>query len=103
MSEKKETKTILLSHLREQVNEGMKLKQLAEYYEIPVAQMKRILKQANLRIRSFKGAPVVLIDDEETVESTVEMAIERDAPKMEPENEEEAPNPNKVLKPNYNF
>ena len=59
---------ITLSKLTEQVNEGMKLKPLAEYYGIPVSRMSAILKQANLRIRSFRGPQVTLIDDTKEVE-----------------------------------
>lgn len=56
---------IKLSVLTEQVEKGWKMKSLAEYYGIPVSRMSAILKQANLRIRSFRGPQVELIDDTE--------------------------------------
>lgn len=54
---------IKVSTLKEQVESGMKLKELAEFYELPVSQMKKALKQANLRIRSFRRPQFNLITD----------------------------------------
>lgn len=54
---------IKISLLERQVESGMKLKELAEFYSLPVAQMKKVLKQANLRIRSFRKPQFNLIDD----------------------------------------
>lgn len=54
---------IKISLLEKQVESGMKLKELAQFYELPVAQMKKVLKQANLRIRSFRKPQFNLIDD----------------------------------------
>lgn len=64
---------IRLSVLTEQVEEGWKLKPLAEHYGIPVSRMKDILKSADLRIRSFRGPQVELVDD--TEESNINSSI----------------------------
>lgn len=52
--------------LEKQVSEGMKLKALSEYYGLPVTRMKAALKQAGLRIRSFRNSATFEIVDEET-------------------------------------
>lgn len=39
--------------LAEQVNEGMKMDELAAHYSLPVAQMKKALKACGLKIRRF--------------------------------------------------
>lgn len=54
---------IRVSLLKGQVENGMKLKELAEFYNLPVAQMKRVLKQVGLRIRGFRKPLFNLIDD----------------------------------------
>lgn len=54
---------IKISLLERQIEAGMKLKELAEFYSLPVAQMKKVLKQANLRIRNFRRPQFNLIDD----------------------------------------
>ncbi len=59
---------IKLSVLTEQVEEGWKLKPLAEHYGIPVTRMRAILKSADLRIKSFRGPQVELVDDTEEEE-----------------------------------
>ena len=64
---------IKLSVLTEQVEEGWKLKPLAEHYGIPVSRMRDILKSADLRIRSFRGPQVELVDD--TVEEEKEEVL----------------------------
>ena len=67
---------IRLSVLTEQIEEGWKLKPLAEYYGIPVARMKDILKSADLRIRSFRGPQVELVDDTEEPTLTPNTIVE---------------------------
>lgn len=111
MSEKKEPKRILLSELKKQVDEGMKLKPLAEYYEIPVAQMKRVLKQAGLKIRSFRGPQFTLIDDVAAKEELPQFPWNEEPEDSEnnevqesaPEASEETQVPNNDLTPNYNY
>ena len=104
MSEKKEPKRILLSELKKQVDEGMKLKPLAEYYEIPVAQMKRVLKVAGLKIRSFRGPQFTLIDDVATKEELPQFPWdEEEVQDSLSEASEETEVPNNDLTPNYNY
>lgn len=67
---------IKLSVLTEQIEEGWKLKPLAEHYGIPVARMKDILKSADLRIRSFRGPQVELVDDTEEPTLTSSTMVE---------------------------
>jgi hypothetical protein len=50
--------------LTEQVNSGLKVEDLAEFYEIPKSQVRVMLKQAGLKIRrTRKGSAFKLIDD----------------------------------------
>lgn len=65
---------INLSTLRQQVQEGWKKTKLAEHYELPVAQMTQVLKQAGLKIRKFHAPKFILVDDslEEATEGIVE-------------------------------
>lgn len=89
MAEKrKEPVKIILSKLKEQVEEGMKRKELAEYYGIAEVQMAKALKSAGLRIRKFHlpSFEIVTEEDErqmkipyEEVESTYhELTVEEE-------------------------
>lgn len=72
------------SVLKEQIDNGMKLKELAEHYGLPVAQMKNVLKTLGLEIRKFRK-PLWVIEEEPEV---INPEGEQDAP--EPEAEVEA-------------
>lgn len=66
MAEKrKEPVKIILSKLKEQVEEGMKRKELAEYYGIAEVQMAKALKSAGLRIRKFHLPSFEIVAEEE--------------------------------------
>ena len=66
MAEKrKEPVRIILSKLKEQVEEGMKRKELAEYYGIAEVQMAKALKSAGLRIRKFHLPSFEIVAEEE--------------------------------------
>ena len=52
--------------LTEQVNNGMKKAELAEFYGIPVTQMTSALKQAGLKIRKFHHPKFVLVNNNTT-------------------------------------
>lgn len=66
MAEKrKEPVRIILSKLKEQVEEGMKRKELAEYYGISEVQMAKALKSAGLRIRKFHLPSFEIVEEEE--------------------------------------
>lgn len=54
---------IVKSVLAQEVQDGWKLKALAEKYELPVSQMKQALRQANLTIRKFHNPKFELVDD----------------------------------------
>mgnify|MGYP000945259061 CR=1 FL=1 len=54
------------SVLKEQIDNGMKMKELAEHYGLPVAQMKNVLKTLGLEIRKFKK-PLWVIEEEPEV------------------------------------
>lgn len=76
-------KEIVLSVLKEQVEKGMKKKELAAFYGISVVQMTKALQQAGLEIRRFRYPSFVLVDDtkttavaEEKVEENLESAEE---------------------------
>lgn len=66
MAEKrKEPVKIILSKLKEQVEEGMKRKELAEYYGIAELQMAKALKSAGLKIRKFHLPSFEIVAEEE--------------------------------------
>lgn len=66
MAEKrKEPVKIILSKLKEQVEGGMKRKELAEYYGIAELQMAKALKSAGLRIRKFHLPSFEIVAEEE--------------------------------------
>jgi hypothetical protein len=54
---------IVLSVLKEQVEQGMKRKELAKFYDLPESQMAKVLKKANLTIRKFAIDKFELVDD----------------------------------------
>lgn len=66
---------IVPSVLRKQVEEGWKLKPLAEHYNLPVAQMKKALKALDLTIRKFH-APKFEFVEENTEESVTDINVE---------------------------
>lgn len=72
------------SVLREQIDNGMKMKELAEHYGLPVTQMKNVLKTLGLEIRKFRK-PLWVIEEEPEF---INPEGEQDAP--EPEAEVEA-------------
>ena len=72
------------SVLREQIDNGMKMKELAEHYGLPVAQMKNVLKTLGLEIRKFRK-PLWVIEEEPEVSNLEEI---EDTP--EPQAEVEA-------------
>lgn len=64
---------IVLSVLKNQIEEGWKLDRLKDHYGLPATQMQRVLKEAGLRIRQFRKPLFQLVDDtvqEETMENT---------------------------------
>lgn len=56
-------KRISLVELTTKVNEGWKKKALAEYYELPVMQMTKVLQMAGLQIRKFHEPKFELVND----------------------------------------
>lgn len=67
MAQVKETKKVILSELKKQVEKGMKKDELAKFYGLPVTQMTKLLKSAGLEIRKFRRPLFELIDDTEEV------------------------------------
>ena len=65
---KKMAVPIKKSILSTQVEEGMKKAELAAHYELPVAQMTKVLKAAGLKIRKFHAPKFELEDDMEVSE-----------------------------------
>ena len=65
---KKMAVPIKKSILSAQVEEGMKKAELAAHYELPVAQMTKVLKAAGLKIRKFHAPKFELEDDMEVSE-----------------------------------
>lgn len=69
-------KQIKKSELTDLVEKGYKMKELAQYYEIPVMRMKDIVKQAGLRIKSNRGETVILVDDTDEIEELARVSVE---------------------------
>lgn len=67
-------KEIKLSELKQKVQEGVKLKELAEYYGIAVMQMRRCLREAGLQIRKLHYPKFKLVDDTVTVSENSDTA-----------------------------
>ena len=65
MSNEKTPVKISLATLKKQVEEGMKRKELAEYYGIPETQMAKALKSAGLKIRKFHNPAFELVNEAE--------------------------------------
>lgn len=72
------------SVLKEQIDNGMKMKELAEHYGLPVTQMKNVLKTLGLEIRKFRR-PLWVIEEEPGVTNS-----EGDLNTPEPQAEVEA-------------
>lgn len=51
--------------LKKQVEEGWKLKALAEHYDLPVSQMKKALKMQNLNIRKLHAPKFSFLENEQ--------------------------------------
>ena len=63
--------------LKHQVEEGWKLKPLAEHYGLPEAQMKKALKSLNLKIRNFHAPKFVFVDETcDKIEDNVEQILD---------------------------
>ena len=69
MTNQKEPVKIILAVLRKQVENGMKRKELSEYYSISEAQMAKALKSACLKIRKFHEPAFQLVNDESVIDS----------------------------------
>lgn len=54
---------ISITKLTSQVNDGMRKKEISEYYNIPEFQVGKMLKQAGLKIRKIHEPAFVLISD----------------------------------------
>ena len=79
MSNEKTPVKISLATLKKQVEEGMKRKELAEYYGIPGTQMAKALKSAGLKIRKFHNPAFELVmEAEETQVEEIEVEEEPD-------------------------
>lgn len=66
--------TIVPSVLKNQVEEGMKLKELASFYGLPETQMKKALQAQGLKIRKFHAPKFVFLEEEQNeVQEVVEI------------------------------
>lgn len=72
------------SVLKEQIDNGMKMKELAEHYGLPVAQMKNVLKTLGLEIRKFRK-PLWVIEEEEPEVTNIEEIENTPEPQAEVE------------------
>lgn len=100
MDNEKTPVRISLELLTKQVEEGMKRKELAEYYGLPEMQMAKALKQAGLKIRRFHAPKFEFVEEnvpndlfnpetsEEAEEETSSIALPTNAL---PDNEEDTP------------
>lgn len=72
------------SVLKEQIDNGMKMKELAEHYGLPVAQMKNVLNTLGLEIRKFRK-PLWVIEEEEPEVTNLEEIEDTPEPQAEVE------------------
>lgn len=70
--ENQEKVQISLSKLEEQINSGMKRKEIAEFYGLPESNIAKILKDNGLQIRKFHEPKYVIVDDREQQEEREE-------------------------------
>lgn len=70
------------SVIEAQIEAGMKKKELAEYYGLPMLQMTKVLQQLGLRIKQNHLPKFVIVDD--TVEEEIHVINSEDM-KMNPE------------------
>lgn len=95
----KETIEIKIELLTKQVNEGMKKDELAKFYDLPVSQMGKALKEAGLKIRKFHAPSFKLVSETEIVNPVTEEvkvdSPEDDAPTSDvmPDSGPESPAP----------
>lgn len=59
---------ITKTELEALVNKGYKRKDLAEHFGLNMSAVGRLLKEASLRIKAYKGKSFVLVDDTEKEE-----------------------------------
>lgn len=62
-------KEVKITEFTEKVNAGMKRSELAEYYNLPEANIAAILKQLGLTIKKTQTPKYVLVDDRPKAES----------------------------------
>lgn len=64
------------SVIEAQIEAGMKKKELAEHYELPMTQMTKVLQQLGLRIKQNHHPKFVIVDDTvtEATESVVDIS-----------------------------
>lgn len=73
----KEPVKIVPSVLKEQVEKGMKKKELADYYNLPMTQMTKVLQQAKLKIRKFHEPKFVFVEEtQELCNNDLEISTE---------------------------
>lgn len=63
MENSKEPKKVVLSELKALVEEGKKMKDIAEFYGLPVNTTRNLLKKAGLKISRSQSPKFILIDD----------------------------------------
>ena len=75
----KEPVKIVPSVLKEQVEKGMKKKELANYYNLPMTQMTKVLQQANLKIRKFHEPKFIFVEETEEnfINNNLEVSTEK--------------------------
>lgn len=56
---------IIPSVIRQQIDEGMKMDDLANHYKLPKSQIKRILQTLGLQIRKFHRPKFEIVQEEE--------------------------------------
>jgi len=81
MESKKETVKIDVNTFKSQVEEGMKLDELATHYNLPKSQIKKVLQQLNLKIRKFHKPAFELVGLEITEEE-----IQNELPQIKQDN-----------------
>ena len=73
-SNTQEVVKIIPSVIRQQIDEGMKMDDLANHYKLPKSQIKKILQTLGLQIRKFHKPKFEIVQEEETIDNIMDIS-----------------------------
>lgn len=87
---------ITIEDLTQKVNDGWKKDQLAEHYDLPKAQVTKLLREAGLQIRKFHKPKYELVRESEQ-EEVVDINVQAEEVASVQENVEETSTPEETV------